>query len=66
MEKRQASLGSGRTIQSVDIVLVEREARRLRAQYLATLLRGAADWFRRAAARRAPQTLERSAKPSPG
>ncbi|TAK52964.1 MAG: hypothetical protein EPO27_00260 [Betaproteobacteria bacterium] len=66
MEKRQVSLGSGRTIQSVDIVLVEREARRLRAQYLATLLRGAADWFKRAVAPRPHRNLGGSARPSPG
>lgn len=66
MEKRQVSLGSGWTIQSVDIVSVEREARRLRAQYLATLLRGAAAWFKRAAAPRPHRNLGRSARPSLG
>ena len=66
MEKRQVSHSSGRSIQSVDIVLVERNARRLRAEYLAALMRSAVDGLKRAIARRAPTDFGQSVRPSLG
>lgn len=66
MEKLQATGSDRQPTGSVDIVLVEREARRLRAQYLAALMRSAAESIRRALARRAPTDFGQSARPSLG
>ena len=66
MEPRQANDSSRQSISAVDIVLVEREARRLRAQHLAALMRSAADWVRRSIARRAPTEFGQAAGPSLG
>ncbi len=66
MEQRQAIYRDRQSTGLVDIVLVEREARRLRAQHLAALARSAIEGLKRALARRAPADFARTAKPSLG
>ncbi len=66
MKQHQAVYSDGQSTNLVDIVLVEREARRLRAQHLAALMRSAVDQIKRALARRAPADFGRTARPSLG
>jgi hypothetical protein len=67
MNEQTESPSNAFSSRHIDIVLVEREARRLRAEHLAATFRAIADWLRRAVAQRARQgKVEQSPKPSLG
>jgi hypothetical protein len=67
MNQQPESPSNAFSSEYIDIVLVEREARRLRAEHLAAAFRAAAGWLRRAVRQRAPgDNVTRSPKPSLG
>lgn len=66
MDKQASSCSGQNPNRYIDIVLVEREARTLRAKHVAALFRSVAERIRQAVARRPQHALKHTSQPSPG